>query len=584
MTLSIHHRIRKLSLLFVVGLFVVGFGALGDWFGETYYEADGIAYFDDANAIRHGDWTTALNPYWSIGYPLVLAATRWMFPPGWAGEWTSIHVVNLLIFVATYASFLYFVRIAATYATKADGADECPPGSNVLFVVATFIFLVWQMRIVSRTTPDMMVSGLFFLLTAASLQFCLRPAARFAIWMGLAAGLGYVAKAIFLPLSLAVFLVVLLQILTRSSTDRFSAVTKLIWALPAMALPILPYVIALSMVLGRFTLGESGSLNYAWTVNKLAHWHWIGGPAPFGEPIHPVRLLCASPHVYEFGEPIHVTYPPFFNPFYWYEGYNHFFSLKNQLLAIKANLFDLVALFFNPPLAPVKAAVTVVCLIPLFVLFTNAKMFWQRLMALWPVYLPSLVGLGIYLLVCVEVRYVVGFLLILLITPLLVLFIPSPLVDKKIGRLIVIVVSLLCLAYLIKDEWPSLGRAIRHESYTSDEEWRIGLYLTAEGPPPGTKVAMVRVERGIQTTWAYVSGLHIVSQIGNQDFNQEQQQKDFQLFINRPDVQQTVFNLFRKSGAVLVLALDVPGAPQGDGWFQVPGTESWIHRLDESAP
>ena len=187
-------------------------------------------------------------------------------------------------------------------------------------------------------------------------------------------------------------------------------------------------------------------------------------------------------------------------------------------------------------------------------------------------------------LLSLAVRYVVAFLLILLITPMLVLFTPSPLTGQRTGRLIMLAVSLLSLAYLLEDDRPVLGRAIRQESYTSDEEWRIGLYLTAEGVPPGAKVAMVRDERGIETTWAYVSGLHIVSQIGNQDLNQEQQLKDFQLFINNPDAQQNVLELFRKSGAVLVLALDLPGAPQGNGWTQVPGTRAWVHRLEKSTP
>ena len=36
---------------------MIGFGFLDDWFAHaSEYGGDGIAYFDIANAVRHGDW------------------------------------------------------------------------------------------------------------------------------------------------------------------------------------------------------------------------------------------------------------------------------------------------------------------------------------------------------------------------------------------------------------------------------------------------------------------------------------------------------------------------------------------------
>jgi len=574
-------RTKNLLLAFGVCLVVVGFGVLDDWFALSEYKGDGIAYLDMANALRQGDWNLALNPYWSIGYPLILFAGRWMFPPGWAGEWTSVHVVNLVIFVAAYMSFLYFIRVAGTFTAKANAAAAPASENQLIFVAGSLMFLEWngQNHNIAATMPDLMISILYFLLMSASLQFCLRPAAGFAFQMGLLAGLGYITKVAFLPLSFIVFLAVLLRILIGSRTDRLSDAAKLLWALPPMALLILPYVAALSIVQGRCTLGESGSLNYAWTVNGLPHWRWLGGPAPFGEPLHPIRLIYDHPHVYEFGEPLHLTYPPWSNPFYWYDGYHHFFRLKNQVKAVEFNMAHFSQLFFNTPHAPVKTAAAVAFVIAAVLLCTNAKVFWQRLLSIWPVYLPSLLGVGMYMMVYIESRYVVSFLLILLLTPLLVLSIPSPLVGKKTGVLIVILIALIAMTNLVIDESPVFGRAMRNEAYTNNEQWRIGLYLAAHGAQPGTKVAIVRVENEIDATWAYVSGLHIAAQIGNQDFDRAQQNQDFQLFLDSPDVQQTVFDLFRKAGAKLVVVLHAPSAPVGIGWEQVPGTQSWMRWL-----
>jgi hypothetical protein len=574
-------RTKNLLIAFALVTLVMTFGTVEDWFGDTIYGADGIAYIDNATAIRHGDWATALNPYWSIGYPLVLAATRWMFPEGWAGEWLAVHVVNLVIFAATYAGFLYFLQTALAYAARRGGTRQPLAESPGLFAVGSLIFLEWQIQTkqVSQMTPDLLISGLFFVLIALSLQFCQRPATQSAGLMGLTAGLGYIAKAAFLPISAIVFFCVLLRIFTQSHAERYSSVTKLAWFAPAAAMLALPYILALSLTLGKFTLGESGSLNYAWTVNKLTHWHWTGGPAAFGEPLHPVRLLSTSPHVYEYAEPIHVTYPPFYNPYYWYEGYHHFFAIRNQVAAIRSNLFNLSTLFFSTPRAPTKFWSTIALLIVAAIAFTDRAELGKRLRALWPLYLPPLLGIAMYTSVFLEARYVTGFLIVLIVTLLLALFVPTPVIGKRAGALILVVISLISLTYLFIDARHTLGRAWRDAPYFNDEEWRIGFYLTGSGIAPGTRVAMVKEEHGIQTTWAFVAGLRVVGQIGNQDFKEEQQAQDLQLFLNRPELQQTVFELFRKSAAEIVVALNLPQPPKGDGWTQVPETKAWLHRL-----
>ena len=579
-----NQRIRNLAAGFVVSLLVVGSGALEDWFEKSEYSSDAISYLDISKAVSRGDWTLALTPYWSIGYPMILAATRWMFPPGPQGEWTAIHAVNLAIFVATYLSFLYLLKVAVTYTAMANGAEQAESGNGLVFAIGTSIFLLWQLQTgnVSRVSPDLAVNCIFFLLMAASLRFCLRPSVTTASLMGFLMGIGYVIKAILLPLSSVVVLVVVLHSFCRLRTDRRSTIAKLTAALPAMAIPALPYVAALSTVAGHFTLGDSGSLNYAWEVNGLTHWHWQGGPAPFGMPIHPLQLVLKNPPVFQFAEPFPVTYPPWFNPSYWYEGYRHFFNPANQIYFFKVNLLRFGEIFFNTPHAPVKAVVSVSLLLASTFLLKDRQIFWGRLIALWPLYLPSTAAVGIYLLVFTEPRYLVGFLIILLTTIFLPLFVPTQLLARKNGYALVIVLAAVSAAVLLKSQAEVLRAAWQGKSYTSNEQWRIALYLAQSGVRPGEKVAFVRVERGTQSTWAYLDGLHIVAEIGNQGFSLENQEKDFELFTGSPEVQQTVFNLFRKAGAVLVVALDVNGAPQGSGWERVPETQSWVHRLDGS--
>ncbi|MCE0522524.1 MAG: hypothetical protein LV480_06400 [Methylacidiphilales bacterium] len=582
-----NHRPGNLCLAFLAGIPVMGWAAVEDWFGRFDYAGDAIAYLDIAKAVSRGDWSLAFSPYWSIGYPLIISATRWMFPPGPQGEWMAIHVVNLVIFLVTYLSFLYFLKIAAIYTAEANGAKTASSESGFIFVIGTSIFLLWQLLIgnVSRVSPDLLVSGVFFLITALSLQFVMRPQVKTAILMGLLMGLGYLLKAAFLPLSAVVILVVLLHNLTRLPADRRPAVVRLAWFFPAMALLAAPYIAANSRALDSFTLGESASLNYAWSVNHLPSWtHWQGGPLSCGAPMHPPQLVLRNPPVFTFAEPFHVTYPPWFNPFYWYEGYHHGFSIRNQLSALKNNLGLFLQLFFNGPHLLAKAFASVaLCAAALFLL-SGWKTWWKRLLALWPLYVPSIAAIGMYLMVAIQPRYVVGFLILLLATPFLPLFVPTRLCSRKIGYAVVILVLLGSAAILLKNERTLLHRAIHDQPYTSDEQWQVGLYLAESGIHPGDQVASVTVGGAMLCTWARVGEVHIVGEIGNEAFDPRDQEKDFRLFVGNPAVQQTAFELFRQAGARMVIALDVDGRIQGPGWQRIPGTRTWLHRLDEAAP
>ena len=227
-----------------------------------------------------------------------------MFPYDYQGEWIAVHVVNLVIFVATYVSFLYFLRVATIYATKVNGNGDAGDGegwNGFVYIIGTSLFLLLHLlvRIVSRIGPDLSVSCVFFLLMAVCLQFCSRI--KTAVVIGLLMGLGYIVKAILLPIAAIVFFLMLLHILTRPSSERLPTVSKLALALPAMLLLAVPYIAGMSVARGSFTMGESGSLNYAWNVNGLPHWDdWQGGPDPYGVPIHPTQLLLKNPPVFGF--------------------------------------------------------------------------------------------------------------------------------------------------------------------------------------------------------------------------------------------------------------------------------------------
>jgi hypothetical protein len=571
---------RKDLLWLLAGFLVVAvLGAMEDWYGRFEYYGDAISYLEISRAITHGDWTLTFSPYWSLGYPLILVATRWMFPSGLEGEWTAIHVVNLLIFLAAYAGFLRLLKVSMSYLARVSGEDAAGSSPRSAYVLGTTIFILLQLLIknVSQISPDLLVSCLFFLATTEGLIFALRPRRGTAVRLGLLMGLGYIAKAAFLPLSAMLFCVAALHVVTRPAGERMATFCKLAWALPAFALVALPYIVALSMNVGFFTLGETGSLNYAWSVNHLPSWtHWQGGPEPLGRPIHPTQMVLTDPHVFVFAEPFHVTYPPWFNSFYWYEGYHRYFDWKNQLDACKYNFLHLSRFFLRGPETLVGVAMMGVA----FFLLKERRTWWRRVLKLWPLYLPSVLAIGVYLCVVVEPRYVVGFLIILLTTPFLALLVPTRLVAKEVAGVMVFFVVIGSAGFLAETERPALHRLAHGESYTAEEKWQTGLYLIHSGVTPGEKVAMVGPAGTPNCTWAYISGVHIVAEIGDNVVAPREQQADFIIFTHILEKQKIVFDLFRRAGASLVVVLDVDEAGmEGDGWEHVPGTHVWVHRL-----
>jgi len=579
-----NRRTSYRAWLFAAALFVVGLGALEVWYGRFDYGADGVAYLDLSQAAGRGDWRMAMSPYWSVGYPAVLASVRWMFPPGPFGEWTALRVVNLACYLVTYLSFLVFISASTRYAAWLQGRENAGAGRPFVFIIGTTFFLWFEMgnACVSRVSPDLLVSGVFFLASALALRFVVRPTAPMALGLGLVLGAGYVVKGVFLLLSVAFFSILILHLLLRRPTDRWPAMTRLGWAFFGFALLAIPCIAATSAALGHFTMGETGSLNYAWTVNSLPHGtQWQGGPPPLGEPIHPTKMLMRNPPVFAFGEPYHVTYPPLYDQFYWYDGYHQFFKLSNQIEALKNGFLNVLKSFTQGPHLVVKSIAEIACLLSWLVLLPGRRLEWfRRFIALWPVYLPALAGLMIYMMVVVEARYLIGFLTVLATMPFLALFVPTELASRKFGCVIAGVLALAVLLNLGYRKQEVFRRAWHNQSYTTDAQWQSGFYLMQAGLHPGDKIASVAVgDEGVFCTYAHVSGVHIVAQIGNSTFDPLDQEKDFQLFADNPDVQEKVFDAFRQVGVVMVFALEVKRPLQGPGWENIPGTANWIHRL-----
>ena len=389
--------------MFVLALVL---GIFEDIYGRTQYSGDAISYLNVVRAIHGGDWKLALSSYWGLGYPLILSAVTPLFPATASGEWYAIHLVNLLIFVLTFLIFFWLVLTAARASSFAFLlAEERATRLILIGSLAIFLSLELSLDNPSRVGPDMLVSCLVFVASALLLKLNTTPTAWTSLAAGATLGAGFVVKSIFLPITFLFALIAILALRKRLSALRYIALMLITSAIFSV-----PYIKAMTWSAGHFTWGDSGPLNYAWNVNKLEPGGlWQGWPPQFGTPIHPAKMTHVKPNIYLFDGPFAVTFPVFFNPPYYYQGYRRLFSPKAQIHAIGGNILRLVRFL---DLQFILYGLVILW----FLSRTQSKQgHWRRLLSLWPLLLLAIAGISVYMLVVLEARYIASFLGILML-------------------------------------------------------------------------------------------------------------------------------------------------------------------------
>src|SRR5205085_1929448 len=319
--------------------------------GLRYIGADSISYLDLGDAYARGDWAHAINAMWSPCYSWLLGLTLRIFKPTPDQEFTAARLLNFAISAARRARFVFCLRaLLRTRQTRATAAQDAatethahthtvallPDCALLLIGYTCFIWTALAMNRVARISPDLLVSVWVYL--AAGLL--LRARAGASSWLnsallGLVLGVGYLTKTIMFPLAFVWLACAVFAIKPRRHGAPRVVVALLVFLFVAM-----PFVVALSRTEHRLTIGDSARLNYAWYVNRITPFtHWQGEPAGSGTPAHPTRQIFTAPNVYEFAAPVAGTYPPWYDPTYWYAGVTPHINLRQQAHASARNLF-----------------------------------------------------------------------------------------------------------------------------------------------------------------------------------------------------------------------------------------------------
>ena len=332
--------IPRSRILFV---FIVTFAIVLVWIHRHGVDSDdAISYLDIAGLYSKGDWRHAINSYWSPLYSLLIALFFKVLRPAADQEFQGLRALSGAVFIAGWFCFHSLIRTMLKVArNRSPGAcDSARERWVELIGFAGYLWagLFWLPP--PLTTPDGLV-GLFFYLScrqALLLGSGLAPGKSFP-GLGIWIGLGYLAKASFLPVGLILFLGSFLRHPSKLKE-------KLPWATAGLlVLGVIcgSWILPNSLQKGRLIWGEAGRLNYEWHVSpcrgRMPAWrYWQGECREAGVPLHSAKIFSLRPLIRDSsGVFPAVSDPAWFDPSYWYDGLQMTFGWKDQLSIATGN-------------------------------------------------------------------------------------------------------------------------------------------------------------------------------------------------------------------------------------------------------
>lgn len=368
-------------------------GALALWQAWVFrheISPDGVAYLDLSDAVVNGRPAELVNGYWSPLYPVLIGVIRLLVSwtplgdPRW--EFAILHVANLAGFTLATFAFEWFLRTVDA-ARERWGAQTLRSPLARLGAWSLFGIAMLDMISVKGTVPDLLLAAAIFAAMACALRLHQEPGnRRSAVLLGVMLGLGALTKSFLFPLGAVVLATVAVASWHRG---RGSAAI----AAASFGAVVLPWVLALSISLGRFSTGETGALNYAWYVNGIQP-HNTGVMPRLAAPADSLPLDGLA----VFGD-ARGTNPLWYDPARWNHDVRPHLSLVQQWPKLKLSA-QYYAYVFAPFIVMLAAVVASVRLNHLRAALARS----------WVVLVPCLAAFAAYALVYTTSRYVAAFL------------------------------------------------------------------------------------------------------------------------------------------------------------------------------
>jgi hypothetical protein len=556
----------------------ISLGALNAWTNRYGMSSDGVSYLDMGDAYMRGDWAMAVNAYWSPFYSWLLGLAMFILRPTSPFEFPVVRLVNFTIFLAAAVSFHFFLwnlvrfrsqRALTLYSHQSKGLWGSP---WILSGYALFIWSSVELVTLKTASPDLCISAFVYLLSGLILRIRSGSTrwSAFAL-LGLVLGFAYLAKAPMFPLAF-VFLAVCLYPAENIRKTAIGVSISFIVFLSVAG----PFMWALSATKHRPTFGDSGKLNYAWYTGA-PHRHWQGEPAGNGVPSHPTRKIWANPDVYEFADPIRGSYPPWFDPSYWYEGVTPRFSFAKQMVILAENARIYRRLLF-PYLTVLLAGLLVL------LKGSQRKRVHEGLREHLSLIIPAAAAMSMYWLVHMERRFIGAFLVTLWMGLLSSAVWGRSEEPKKSEK---IIIGTMALSMLTAAIIPGIqnGLAVYREAGDRVTGFHhpdliVAQELKQMGLRPGDKVAVIGWGSGM-SAWARLARIAIVAEIpeGRSLIPHGPSFHEGEKFWAANTAEKTkVFRAMAETGAKVIVAR-IPDPTLAVGWERMGKTDFYAYPL-----
>lgn len=546
-------------------LFVcLALGAIQAWFLRYAMISDGVSYLDIGDAYFRRDWKSAINGYWSPAYSWCLGLASYLLKPSIWWEFVVVHFVNFLIYVGALFSFRFFLHSVLRSVRDESSADPArsiplPESSLVILCYSVFLWGALILIDLGRVTPDLLVAALMFLMAGYLVELRSNPSyAKFAL-AGSLAGFAYLSKTIMFPVGLG-----FLGILLFSGGISKRRVLGSLLAAGAFLAVSSPFILALSKQKGRLTYGDTGRLAYAQFVSPGApQIHWQGEPSGSGTPVHPTRKVLDNPPVFEFGEPIQGTYPPWDDPSYFNEGMRTRLDLHAQLRALAFGILAYERYLIREP--GLLAGVLVLLWIG------GSATFKSIVFGNWDLLVLAGLSLGAYALVLVLNRYIAASLVVLFVA----FFAAVRVRNERYGSISRYVAGVIALSLVL-----AVAVQIAENGYASvtvgadppaKDQVRVALGLMDMGLPAGAKVAVIGY--GLTNHWARLGRFRIVAEA----FAGGPEVREF--WASAPDARDRAYEALKSAGAQAIIAWQPPKSALDPRWKKISSTDYYVYRL-----
>lgn len=546
-------RRSRISLAWLrAGFWIFGFSfaAMQAWAFRYYVSADAISYLDMSDGVMPGgDWHRLINGVWSPLYPALLGVFRRIFYVAPANEIVAGHLLNLAVFLFAFACFEVLVR-------RAMREVEVAPELQWIFPAIAYSLFLWgSIAKISLTSlrADMLMSGFVYLAAAILLDMKDREAR----WneyclLGIVLGIGILAKAPMLPLGVVILAATLFAVRNWRPALKMVAVSSLIFLTIGSL-----YFVPLSLLRGRFTLGESGTFNYLVYVDQARPMWYLQDPGlASGRFTHSPQKINANPSAYAFPHPSLVTHPLRFDPSDWIAGVHVRFAAMSQLRTCIQNIPKLARATVQ--LSPVLLLIVVMGAISR----RTRTPFRGLLRKAWPIWLIGLTGLAMYVPLRIESRYVGAFLALLFMGAVFSFGLRS-----SASRRVLTASTILAILGLLVPVFVTNAQRYLESLHLQNADAEAAAELAKLGVHPGDRVARISptvTDLGIER----IARVEVVAEVDIADVHR---------FWTSPSSDQNVIlGLFVSNGAKAVIATAPNSLRALPGWRRLGSTHYWV--------